>query len=125
MAKKGKTRGKSQAQTRTLAKRKRLRFSLPVRTPVSRSSLKRKDWRTDASLRQSVVKKRRKRVLIVSTTPTASKSQLKSDVLTSAETLRKKVCRRRQQRKQIIHAVNRSGRGGQKQPDQHWRDIKC
>lgn len=49
----------------------------------------------------------------------------KSVLLTPQEDKRIKICKRRHQRKQIIHAVGKAGRGGQKQPNQHWRDIKC
>ena len=41
------------------------------------------------------------------------------------DTIKKQVCKRRQQRKEIIHAFNKSGQGGQRKPDNLTRGIKC
>ena len=44
--------------------------------------------------------------------------------LTNADKIRK-ICKRRHERKEIIHAVGKSGRGGQAKPKQQTRNIKC
>lgn len=35
------------------------------------------------------------------------------------------ICKRRSERKQIIHALKRSGKSGQKKPDNKFNNIKC
>lgn len=41
------------------------------------------------------------------------------------ETLQHRVCKRRSQRNEIIHALKKSGSGGQKQPNNLNRDVQC
>ena len=44
----------------------------------------------------------------------------------TTQTLREKICKKRQQRKQVIHALNHSGKGGQKKPKlTQERNISC
>ena len=36
-----------------------------------------------------------------------------------------RICKRRHERKEIIHAIGKSGQGGQKRPNLKTRNIKC
>jgi hypothetical protein len=45
--------------------------------------------------------------------------------LVHTDNQRAKVCKRRHERKQIIHALGKSGLGGQKKPDLKNRNLKC
>lgn len=58
-----------------------------------------------------------------------TKSKIKPLTLTGLnnnnQTRHEQICKRRQQRKEIIHALNKSGKGGQKKPDNKTRNTKC
>lgn len=41
------------------------------------------------------------------------------------ETMKSQVCKRRQQRREIIHAINKAGQSGQRKPNNQTRDVKC
>jgi hypothetical protein len=119
MAKKRYTRRKVKTHKRQTANR-RLRLSMPLKGPEQRP--------IRLVRRERVLPTRTKNSLVV-TTPKQIITAPKARVLTKKpkqDTINQmRVCKRRYERKQIIHAIGKSGTKGQKLPDNKTRRIKC
>jgi hypothetical protein len=123
MAKKRGTR-RSSSPIRKKAKRS-LRSSLPRRrryVPISTAlSRGRRD-------RVIPTRSTKRAIVVGKTTQRPQKTITKKRNLalfTNKPEKRKMVCKRRAERKQIIHAIRKSGQAGQKTPNNITRSIKC
>jgi hypothetical protein len=66
------------------------------------------------------------KIVVTGTTTTKKTSRKKLTLAQPFRTVKKQVvCKRRKQRKEIIHAVNKSGLSGQRKPNNKHRRVKC
>ena len=121
MAKRRKNRIRNTRNQRSRIARRSLRFPIKLK-PIPRATTRVRGNKTPTFVSRTT----RKRTLETVTRATARKNNY--SVLTptrNSNKLNLKVCKRRHQRKEIIHAVGKSGQSGQKRPDQRTREIKC
>jgi hypothetical protein len=117
MAKKG----KSRRTTRNNTARRSLRFSPIARRSVPASTIPRV-----RRVRKAPPQRTGRIVVGLQQQPRSTKTKRAHAALLTKQTKKDiMVCRRRQQRKEIIHAVGKSGQSGQKKPDLKTRNIKC
>lgn len=97
------------------ARQNSLRFSpyKPIEISVSSQDTQPSTVRRERPQRSEKPKKRASNYLTLQT------------VKVHTDDRRTRVCKRRAERKEIIHALGKSGSGGQKKPDIKNRNIKC
>jgi hypothetical protein len=102
---------------KVITAKRSLRLSKPFK-PTSTGRLTFNTIRREQPVqRQTVLKQSTKKVI--------QRKNFKKTSLTALEKKRKMICKRRAERKQIMHALNKAGRSGQRRPDNRTRNISC
>jgi len=117
------TRRKRYPKKHHTAKRS-LRFSKTSRRMAVPLTRHKKVWRVSQPIQRT--ENQRVTVQIKKTVP-QNKNRLKAltKSITPLNIVKEIVCKRRYQRREIIHAVKQSGKGGQKKPNLLTSKIKC